>query len=137
MWLDAYYNSQIDAVGERDMGSWRAVIDLAEGIAASLNNDPTCGQDTVGEVIAGTRHLGDREIRRRIKRESGRGRIGYADLVGPDNAVITRSVRVKRWLEKRRWGRWLLRWRGWVIAGVSLAVFGIAVVYPVSLSYAH
>jgi hypothetical protein len=131
MWLDAYCNSKIDAVGERDMGSWRAVMDLAEAIAASLNSDSVRGQDPAANIFAGTKEMGDGEIRRRIRRKSKRGDIGYVNLVWPDKAIITRSVRLRMWLERRRWGRWLLRWRGWVIAATIVVVLLIGVVFPV------
>jgi hypothetical protein len=131
MWLDAYYNSKIDAVGRRDMGSWRAVMDLAEAIAASLNSDAVRGQDPVANIFAGTKELGDGEIRRRIRRESKRGVIGYVNLVWPDKATITRSVQLRMWLERRRWGRWLLRWRRWVIAATIVVMLLIGVVFPV------
>ena len=131
MWLDAYYNSKIDAVGRRDMGSWRAVMDLAEAIVASLNSDAVRGQDPVANIFAGTKELGDGEIRRRIRRESKRGVIGYVNLVWPDKATITRSVQLRTWLERRRWGRWLLRRRGWVIAATIVVVLLIGVVFPV------
>jgi hypothetical protein len=134
MWLDAYWNSKIDAARERDMGSWRAAMDLAEGISASLNGKISCGQDTIGDVLGQTKNLGDSEIRRRVRQESGRGWIGYMNLVGPDNVIMTRSTRLRRWLEMRAWGRWLLRWRGWVIAGVVLATFLLTVVYPLAAS---
>jgi hypothetical protein len=77
IWLDAYYNSKIDAVGQRDMGSWRAVMDLTEALTVSLNNDVSRGQDTDTSMIAGTKNLGNSEIRRRVRRESGREKIGY------------------------------------------------------------
>ena len=124
MWLDAYYNSKIDADGERDMGSWRAVMDLAGGLAESLNSQ--IGTDGVGRP----RDLGDAEIRRRVRLESGRGRIGYVDMFGPDKAVLTRAGRLRRWLERRKWGRWLLRRRGWVIAGTVLVVLCITIIPP-------
>jgi hypothetical protein len=132
MWLDAYYNSKIDAVGKRDMGSWRAVMDLAEAIAASLNSDDVRGQDPAANIFAGTKDVGDGEIRRRIKKESKRGEIGYVDLVRLDEAAVTRSVRLRMWLQKRRWGRWLLRWRRWVIAATTVVVLLIGVVFPLS-----
>jgi hypothetical protein len=132
MWLDAYCNSKIDAVGGRDMGSWRAVMDLAEAIVASLNSDGVCGQDSATNIFAGTKDVGDGEIRKRIKRESKRGEIGYVDLVRPDKAATTRSVRLRMWLQKRRWGRWLLRRRRWVIAATIVVVLLIGVVFPVS-----
>ena len=132
MWLDAYYNSKIDAVGRRDMGSWRAVMDLAEAIAASLNSDDVRGQDPAANIFAGTKDVGDGEIRRRIKKESKRGEIGYVDLVRLDEAAVTRSVRLEMWLQKRRWGRWLLRWRRWVIAATTVVVLLIGVVFPLS-----
>jgi hypothetical protein len=131
MWLDSYYNSQIDAAGGRDMGSWRAVMDLAEAIAASLNSDGIRGQDPAANIFAGTKDVGDREIRRRIRRESKRGEIGYVDLAWPNKAVITRSVQLRMWLQGRRWGRWFLRWRGWVIAATIVVVL-IGVVFPTS-----
>lgn len=132
MWLDAYYNSKIDVVGRRDMGSWRAVMDLAEAIAASLNSDGVRGQDSAANIFAGTKDVGDGEIRRRIKKESKRGEIGYVDLVRLDEAAVTRSVRLGMWLQKRRWGRWLLRWRRWVIAATTVVVLLIVVVFPLS-----
>jgi hypothetical protein len=135
MWLDVYYNSKIDAAGKRDMGSWRAVIDLADGIVGSLNSDIPGGQETGADAIAGMRGLGDSEIRRRVRRESGRGKIGYMDLFGPDKLVITRSTRLRRRLERKGWGRWLLRWRGWVIAAVTLGVLLICGVLPVAEVY--
>jgi hypothetical protein len=134
MWLDAYYNSKIDAVGERDMGSWRAVMDLAEAFAASLNSDGIRGQDPVANIFAGTKEMGNGEIRRRIGKGSKRGEIGYVNLVCSDKAVITRSVRLRIWLERRRWGCWLLRWRRWVIAATIVVVLLIGVVFPVSIS---
>jgi hypothetical protein len=135
MWLDAYYNSKIDAARERDMGSWRAVIDLAEGILGSLGEIPR-GPDTLGDLIARTRNLGDSEIRRRVRREWGHGKIGYMVLVGPETGIMTRSARLRRWLEKKAWGRWLLKWRGWVIAGLTLAILLITVVSPLAAFHA-
>lgn len=135
MWLDAYYNSKIDAVGGRDMGSWRAVMDLAEAIATSLNSDSVRGQDPVANMFAGTKEMGDGEIRRRIRSKSKRGDIGYVNLVWPDKTAITRSVQLRMWLERRRWGRWLLRWRGWVIAATIVVVLLIGVVFPVSVFF--
>jgi hypothetical protein len=132
MWLDAYYNSKIDVVGERDMGSWRAVMDLAEAIATNLNSDCVRSQDSAANIFAATKDVGDGEIRRRIKRESKRGQIGYVDLVRPYKAAITRSVRLRTWLQKRRWGRWLLRWRRWVIAATIVVVLLFGVVFPTS-----
>lgn len=137
MWLDAYYNSKIDAAQERDMGSRRAVLDLAEGILASLDSGISYGHDTMGDLLAETKNLGDSEIRRRVRRESGRGRIGYMGLVGPDKGFITRSAQLRMWLERRASGRWLLRWRGWVIAGASLGILSLTVVYPLTTYYMH
>ena len=132
MWLDAYYNSKIDAVGKRDMGSWRAVMDLAEAIAASLDSDGVRGRDPAANIFAGTKDVGDGEIRRRIKRESKRGEIGYVDLVWPNKAAITRSAQLRMWLQKRRWGRWLLRRRRWVIVATVVVVVLIVLVSLVS-----
>jgi hypothetical protein len=136
MWLDAYCNSKIDAAGGRDMGSWRAVMDLAEAIAACLNSDSTRGQDSAASIFAETKDMGDGEIRRRVERKSKRGEIEYVDLVRSDMAAITRSAQLRMWLQKRRWGRWLLRWRGWIIAATVLVVLLIVVVFPV-LSFAR
>lgn len=133
MWLDAYYNSKIDAASKRDMGSWRAVIDLADGIAGSLNSHIPGGQNTSADMIAGMRGLGDSEIRRRVRRKAEHGKIGYMDLCGPDKPVITRSAQLRRSLEMKGWGRWLLRRKGWVIAGVAVGLLLIGVVagtYP-------
>ena len=112
------------------MGSWRAMMDLAEGITESLNSDVGHGQDTVADVVDETRGLGHAEIRRRVRLKSGRGRIGYVNMFGPDKAVLTRAGRLRRWLERRKWGRWLLRRRGWVIAGTVLVVLCITIVLP-------
>ena len=39
MSLDAYCDPRTDAIGVRDMGSWRAVLDLAQGITRSPLSD--------------------------------------------------------------------------------------------------
>lgn len=109
-------------------------MDLAEGISASLDGRISCGQDTIGDVLGQTKNLGDSEIRRRVRQESGHGWIGYMNLIGPDKVIMTRSTRLRKWLGMRAWGRWLLRWRGWVIAGVVLAIFLLTVVYPLAAS---
>ena len=107
-------------------------MDLAEAIAASLNSNGARGQDPVANIFAGTKGMGDGEIRRRVGRESERGVIGYVDLIWPDKAAVTRSARLRIWLERRRWGRWLLRRRGWVIAATVVVVLLMGVVFPVS-----
>jgi hypothetical protein len=134
-WLDAYYNSRIDAAHERDMGSWRAAMDLAGGISASLGAGVLGDPDTTGDVLAKTTHLGNAEMRRRVRRASGRGRMSYMSLDESDRAMVTRSAQLRSWLEMRAWGRWLLRWWAWVIAGVTLAFLLLGVVWPLVTIY--
>ena len=120
MWLDAYYQSNLDLYG-RQLGVFRAALDLAQILQGSLGeNDDIDG-------------LSDQAIRRRIK--SVRTTISYANIT-TRRTTSNRSAEFGKWLNRRRWGGWITRHKIWttiLTVGTSVIILVLVVVIPLTV----
>jgi hypothetical protein len=82
LWLDAYLHSRFDH-SQRDMGIYRAVLDLADAMHDAMGNN--------GQL----RNLSNHELKEKIRKDISGGRIGYYDL-DERNLLRTRACTIKR-----------------------------------------
>ena len=113
MWLDAYYQSNLDFYG-RQLGRFRAALDLAEVFQRELGENSDINQ------------LSDQALRRRTKGVQFNATIGYTTLV-TRNATSNRSAEFGRWLTQRLWGRWVMRHKRWTVILAVVTLSGLLV----------
>ena len=111
MWLDAYYQSNLDFHG-RQLGKFRAVLDLAEVLRRELGEN------------SDTNQLSDQAIRRRTKSVRFNATISYTNIVSR-NAPSNRSAGFGRWLNQKRWGRWVMGHKRWTVILAVVTLSGI------------
>lgn len=124
MWLDAYYQSNLDFYG-RQLGKYRAALDLAEVLQRELGENGDTSQ------------LSEQALRRRTKKVQFNATISYAKTV-TRNATSNRSAEIGRWLNRRRWGRWIMRHKLWstVLAVITLSgLLVLVILLPFFVSY--
>jgi hypothetical protein len=122
MWLDAYYQSNLDLYG-RQLGVFRAALDLAQVLQGNLGNS---------DDIDG---LSDQAIRRRTKSVQFNATISYANIA-TRKTTSNRSAEFGKWLNRRRWGGWIMRHKIWTIfIAVGTSVTIIVLVIVIALNF--
>ena len=120
MWLDAHLNSRYNRA-RRQLGSYRAVLDLAKAFRQDMGEDAT-------------EHLSNSELKERIKHGTNGHAIGYEMLdqsgSGEKALPLTRWESLKLWHRFHGWKTWSLKKRI-VIVGGPVLLFLLTIVVPV------
>lgn len=94
LWVDAYLHSRLD-IAERDMGLYRAALDISSVLQSDLDKD--IDAMTPNSVL-----------RKRIKDHKNRGRISLQPL-NDTLSMKTRMMRVRAWGRTGGYSRWIPR----------------------------
>lgn len=122
LWLDAYFNSRFDN-SHWDMGTYRAVLDLAAAMSKEIGNND---DDKLN-------NLSDHELKKQIQRDINGGKLKYNDL-DKRGLPQTRATEIKRWWRRFSWRLWIKEEKWWIAAECSTLSFFIGSLFSQYLS---